>query len=777
MNTDLPPLTDVRRHQLVVRGQVQGVGFRPYVYRLAAELGLSGWVENGGAGVRIEVQGPAERLHTFGVRLHDAPAPARIVSVQQSARAARAPAEGFVIAPSRSGAAGTALAPDLAMCGDCLAELFQPGNRRGHHAFMACARCGPRFSLTRAVPFDRANTSMAAFQCCDDCRREYQDPHDRRFHAQVIACPLCGPRLRFHEGDGAAGEASDPIAAAVAVLCAGGILAAKGVGGFHLLCNARDPVAVAELRRRKGREAKPFAVMVLNPESVSDWAQWNAGERRWLEAPERPIVLLDKRPGCDRALAGIAPEVAELGVMLPYAPLHYLLFHHVAGRPTGHEWLAALQPLLLVCTSANLNGEPLLSDDRQALQQLRGIADAYLCHDRAIEQRCDDSVMRLDDGAPCFVRRARGFVPRPIRLDAAGPSLLAVGADLKNTFCLTRDDEAYVSQHNGDLITSVGRRALEENLGQWLAALGAAPQVVVHDRHPDFFTTRLAQRFAAERGLPCLPVQHHHAHIAAVAAEAGLHDAMLGVALDGFGLGDDGGLWGGELLRVEGWQHRRLGHLQPLALPGGERAAREPWRMAASALHALGRVQDIPRHCPYPGRETVLEMLVKRVNAPFTTSAGRWFDAAAAVLGIAAYSSYEGQAAMRLEALARRHGPVTPSRDDYHLEPEGVLNLLPLIGRLAREEDAGYGAALFHATLAAALGDWVAAAAGREGLCNVVLNGGCFMNALLGRGLRANLQRAGLNVYQARQLPPNDGGLSLGQAWIGRAWLAAGGSG
>lgn len=769
-------LTDTQRHRLVVRGQVQGVGFRPYVYRLAAELGLGGWVENDGAGVTMEVQGTAARLDAFRHRLHQVPPPAQIATVEQTVLMASEPARSFVIRDSRGGAARCTVAVDSAVCEECLRELFQPGNRRYRYAFIACPRCGPRFSLTRELPFDRAGTSMAAFDLCDDCRREYCAPGDRRFHAQVTACPACGPQLRFLDGDGRECKEPDPLAAALALLHAGCIVAVKGIGGFHLLCDARNAEAVAELRRRKGREAKPLAVMAANAGSVAPFAWVSAVEGRWLESPERPIVLLDKRPGCDAALPGVAPQVAQLGVMLPYAPPHYLLFHGAAGRPCGRDWLDAPQPLLLVCTSANISGEPLLTDDRQVRERLRGLADAFLCHDREIVRRCDDSVLRLDDNTPRFIRRARGFVPRPIPLRTGGASLLALGGDFKNTFCLTRGDQAFVSEHNGDLDNAAARRALEESMRRWLTSLEIKPQAVVHDLHPDFFTTRLAQRLAAEREIPCLAVQHHHAHVASVVAEAGLGVPVLGVALDGFGLGDDGGLWGGELLGLDGAGCRRLGHLRPLAMPGGERAAREPWRLAASALYALGRKDEILRRWPHQG-QTLIQLLDRQVNAPLTSSAGRWFDAVAALLGVSAFNRYEGEAAMRLEALARGHGPVAAGPEDYRVEADGSLDLLPLIERLLHSADAAHGAALFHSGLAAALADWVQQTAAREGVRDVVLNGGCFMNALLARDLRTHLTRAGLAVHQARQLPANDGGLSIGQAWIGRARLAAAGHG
>ena len=759
---------EIVRRRLTVRGLVQGVGFRPFVYRVAADLGLCGWVGNSGEGVTVELQGDVAGMGVFVIRLRDeAPPLARITAVEESVVPTEAMPPPFFIAASQLDRVRTAIAADTAVCGDCLDELFDPENRRYRHPFINCVHCGPRFTISRTMPFDRCNTSMAAFQQCPVCQSEYQDPGNRRFHGQANACPDCGPQLRCHDGDGAPLAATDGVAATVAALRTGKIVALKGVGGFHLLCDARDEEAVTRLRTRKGRKAKPFAVMAANAASLMPWVQCGVEQRRLLESAARPIVLLEKSADCDAMFGGVAPDVATLGAMLPYTPLHYLLFHEAAGRPSGARWLQQAQDLILVCTSANTGGEPLVADDREALQRLHGIADFFVTHDREITRRCDDSVIRAESAAPVYIRRSRGFVPQAIELPHSGPVILAMGGDLKNTFCISHGDQAYVSQHNGDLDNAAACCALEDTLGRWLTALDVEPQYVVHDRHRDFFSSRLARRFAAEHGLPCVAVQHHHAHIAAVTAERGVTGPVLGVALDGFGLGDDDGLWGGELLRVEGVRFRRLGHLRELALPGGDRAVREPWRMAASALDALGRGEMIDRRFSYPAAGAVREMLAKGVNAPFTSSAGRWFDAAAGLLGVSTHSSYEGQAAMQLEALALRHGPVTPYREGRRLTPDGGVDLLPLLARLADESDTGYGAALFHATLVAALGEWVINAAQRESLRDVALNGGCFLNSLLRRGLAAELRAAGLNVHQARQLPPNDGGLSLGQAWLG----------
>lgn len=775
MDREPRPATPVRL-RCRVRGQVQGVGFRPFVYRLAQETGLSGWVRNDAAGVLAEVQGERGRLDDFLARLKsELPPLARIDSLEAEETAVAAE-QGFAILASAGGRAATAIAPDTAVCPACLGELFDPTDRRYRYPFINCTHCGPRYTITAKLPYDRPNTSMAPFRQCPSCQAEYDDPAHRRFHAQPNACPVCGPRLRWLNADGQSAGVADPIAHAVERLRAGDILAVKGLGGFHLLCDARNAEAVMRLRTRKAREEKPFAVMALNPPSFAGLARGGEAERALLQSPERPIVLLRKASGAGAVLAGVADGMPWLGALLPYTPLHYLLFHEAAGRPAGTAWLEQPQELLLVCTSANPGGEPLVTDNAEALRRLGAIADGYLVHDRDILARCDDSVARVkDEGGRAkgagrhpalqFIRRARGYTPRSIRLPRQGPSVLAVGGYFKNTLCLTRGGEAFLSQHIGELDNAPTRESLEATAAHMMDVLEISPETVAHDLHPDFHSTRFAARFASERGLPVVAVQHHHAHIAAVAAEHGLEEPVLGLALDGIGMGTDGGAWGGELLRVEGAAFSRLGSLRPLLMPGGDRAAREPWRMAASALHALGRREEIPRRFKLPGAAMLGEMLEKNVNSPPTSSGGRLFDAAAGLLGVSAAQGFEGQAAMLLEGLAQAHGPAEPWAEGYALV-ENTLDFLPLLGRVAEEGDVGYAAALFHATLAAGLAEWTIRRAGQEGISKVALGGGCFLNALLSEALGRHLRQAGLVVYEARQAPPNDGGLALGQAWV-----------
>ncbi|MCM8595535.1 carbamoyltransferase HypF [Accumulibacter sp.] len=753
----------VCRH-IRVSGVVQGVGFRPFVWRLARELGLAGWVRNDSRGVEIEVCGAAGQVRTLLERLeHDAPPLARVNAVVARDASSVCAGEGFVIIDSRNGRAGTMIGHDTAVCRDCLGELFDPGGRRWRHPFINCTNCGPRYTISRGLPYDRVRTSLKPFPMCSRCHHEYRRPEDRRFHAEANCCPKCGPQLLLLDGEGHR-IGGDPIAATLDLLRQGKIVAIKGLGGFHLACDAHDAVAVALLRERKQREEKPFVVMLANAASAARYVQIGIGEPGLLSLPTRPAILLRKRSQCDAALAGVAPGLAWLGVMLPYTPVQFLLFHEAARRPAGTGWLERAQDLALVMTSANPGGEPLVIGNSEALLRLYGIADAFLMHDRDIVARCDDSVARISSTGLQFIRRARGYTPRSIRLPASGPSVLAVGGWYKNTVCVTRGDEAFVSQHIGDLDNAAACDFLEETVGQLVKLLGVEPTIVAHDLHPDFHSTRFAADFAEQRGLPLLGVQHHHAHAAAVLAEHGIRERALALSLDGVGLGTDGSAWGGELLRIDGANFTRLGHLAPLGLPGGDRAANEPWRMAAAMLHRLGQTTEIRQRFPdQPAAAAVAQMLAGDIHCPPTTSAGRIFDAAAGLLGVREVMAYEGQAAMLLEGLAQRYGDILPLDHGWKIDG-GVLDLLPLFAVLADERSAERGAALFHATLAAAIADWLRVVAPDEKA--VVASGGCFLNQMLLRGLRARLGAQGIQVIESHQVPPNDGGLSVGQAWV-----------
>jgi len=764
------------RQALRVRGRVQGVGFRPFVFRLATDLGLDGWVRNDGEGVLIALAGSSAQLAHFGRRLAaEAPVLARIDSVETLPGERLSIASGFSIETSGAGPVTTGITPDAATCSACLTELFEPADRRWRYPFINCTHCGPRFTITAGLPYDRPMTSMARFALCPACRREYEDPRDRRFHAQPNACPVCGPRLSLVDATGRPLATEDVIAEALARIAGGEIVAVKGLGGFHLVCDARDGEAVARLRARKHRDEKPFAVMVANVASARRLARVDAGAAALLESVERPIVLLPKAEDCDAALPGVAPGLAEIGLMLPVAPIQYLLFHESAGRPPGTDWLAEAQPLALVATSANPGGEPLVIGNGEAIERLGAIADAFVLHDRDILVRCDDSVVRPGPASasqsPSFVRRARGYTPASIELSRSGPAVLATGAYLKNTACLTRGAQAFLSPHIGDLDNAASRNALDEAVAHLQCVLAIRPEAIAHDLHPDFFSTQLALRLADELGVPAIGVQHHHAHIAAVAAEHRLELPVLGVALDGVGLGENDEAWGGELLRIDGGSYTRLGHLRELPLPGGDRAAREPWRMAAAVLHQCGWGDEIAtRFASQHAAAAVAEMLARDLSCPRTSSAGRWFDAAAGLLGVSAVMNYEGQAAMQLEALAARHRGAVLEGGLWRLDG-GVLDLLPLLQHLADERDAVAGAALFHSTLAAALTEWIALAARRERITTVALGGGCLLNRVLGAQLCALLRARGLKVLTAMQAPPNDGGISLGQAWVAQRRL------
>ncbi|WP_042694305.1 carbamoyltransferase HypF [Azospirillum sp. B506] len=743
------------RLRIRVRGRVQGVGFRPHVHALARRFGLTGWVLNDPQGVLIEIQGGATSAFSTALAA-EAPPLSRIDAVECKAIAPIAGEECFAIRHSEvAGALTTGIGPDAAVCPACLDELFDPADRRHRYAFLNCTHCGPRYTITRRLPYDRPQTAMAGFPLCPDCMTEYKDPADRRFHAQPTACPTCGPRL------------SHPPEDILEALRAGSIVAIKGLGGFHLACDATRADAVERLQRVKQRNGKPFALMVANAESAVRHVDVDDDERRLLEGVARPIVLLRRRdeapdlaPGLAPGLApDIAPGLAWLGVMLPYTPLHYLLFHEAAGRPVGTGWLRQPQELTLVMTSANPGGEPLAIDNDEARGRLDGIADLIVDHDRDILVRADDSVVRKLAGAPAFLRRGRGHVPEPIRLARPVPPILAVGGHLKATVCVTRGDEAFLSQHIGDLDNAATLGFLEETVAHLLHILGVEPVAVAHDRHPDFQSTR----FAEGTGLPAIAVQHHHAHVAAVMAEHRIEGPALGLALDGFGLGGDGGSWGGEMLLVDGLRFERLGSLAPLAQPGGDAAARQPWRMAAAALARMGRADEIAtRFATHGPAEGVRRMIERGINAPLTSSCGRWFDAACGVLGVRAVAGFEGEAPMALESLVRRPRVA----DGAWRIDGGELDLTPLLERLLSVADAVEGAELFHGTLAAALVDWTLPVLRAHVLGRVMLSGGCLMNAVLAEELVAGFRAVGVEALLPRLAPANDGGLSLGQAWV-----------
>ncbi|WP_442755714.1 carbamoyltransferase HypF [Methylocystis sp. JAN1] len=733
------------RLRLRLRGAVQGVGFRPFAHSIARRYGLTGFVQNDAEGVLLEIEGA--HCGEFLRALRDEKPPLAVIESIDVARIDPRWDRGFSIRDSAGGRTTTRIIADAATCDACLAELFDPDSRFHLYPFVTCTHCGPRFTIASALPYDRPQTSMARFALCDDCARDYRDPESRRFHAETIACAKCGPRLS---------EAPEAI---VAALEGGAIVALKGIGGFHLMCDARKEAAVAELRRRKKRDAKPFAVMAANLASVSLFAEPSAYEGELLRRRARPIVLL---PSKGALAPSVAPDLKRIGVMLPYAPLHHLMFHAAAGAPAGQDWREAPNDLVVVATSANPGGEPLVVDDEEARSRLAHVADVIVGHDRPIVTRADDSVMAVVDGAPAFLRRARGFTPEPIDLGTDGPSVLALGAHLKTTVTVTRGREAFVSQHIGDLDNAESARFFEETLRHLVSILGVKPEIAACDRHPDFFSTRVAEAM----NLPIFKAQHHAAHIAAIAAEHGVAGPVLGVALDGYGMGDDQGAWGGELMMVDGASWTRLGHLAPLALIGGDRAARAPWRMGLAALAAIGRLDLAPVLLP---DVPLLEKIAARLRdheVPRTTSMGRLFDAAAALAGVRFEQAYEGQAAMELEALVEAPRSFEGA---YRLDGQ-VLSLAPTLSFIASERPSPREAAdYFHGALIGGCSAWIAAAARAHGRDRVALGGGCMMNRVLAEGLGGALRAGGITPLFARAVPCNDGGISLGQAVLARA--------
>jgi hydrogenase maturation protein HypF len=728
------------------------VGFRPFVWRLAARHGLGGWVLNRAGGVEIEVEGEAAALAAFQRDLlAQAPPLARIEGI----RVEPAPPRGesaFAILPSRAAGPAEAVPPDVATCADCLDEVFDPADRRHRYPFTNCTNCGPRFTVIRGLPYDRERTSMAGFPLCADCDREYRDPADRRFHAEPVACPACGPRLTLLDCRGRP-VAGDPLPEAAARLRAGAIVAVKGLGGYHLAVDARSEPAVQRLRARKRRPARPLAVMVADLQQARSLCHLSPQEEELLAGPRRPVVLLARRPEADLA-PSVAPGVDTLGLLLPYTPLHHLLLADFGGP--------------LVMTSGNLSDEPLACGDQEALDRLGGIADFFLAHDRPIEVRCDDSVVRLAGGRPVLLRRSRGWVPQPVPLPLEAPRpILACGAQLKNTFCLMEGPRAYPGPHVGDLESYPTLRWLEAAVAHMQRLLGITPEAVAHDAHPDLLSTR----FALETGLPALAVQHHHAHVASVLAENGTRGPVLGVAFDGTGYGSDGQVWGGEFLLADLAGFERLVHLEYVPLPGGEQAVRQPWRMALAWLHrALGRrAAELPF---WKGRPVgpVLS-LIERGAGPLTSSLGRLFDAVACLALGRQVADYEGQAAMELEAAADRG-----CREAYEFAlGDGVVQVTPVIQAVLEDVqgglDPGRISARFHNGLARLVGQ-VCRALGHR---SVALSGGVFQNALLLERTLEVLDQDGFEVLLNRQVPPNDGGICLGQAAVAAARLAEGG--
>ncbi|HET9300403.1 MAG TPA: carbamoyltransferase HypF [Candidatus Polarisedimenticolaceae bacterium] len=748
------------RLRLEVSGLVQGVGFRPYVYRLAGELDLSGWVRNDAAGVHIEVEGARAPLDQFRDRL---PLEAPPLASVQGVIATWLPAEGserFEIRESEG--AGDLTVPvlaDVAPCPDCLRELADPGDRRHGYPFINCTHCGPRASVVCALPYDRPNTTMAGFALCPDCKAEYEDPGDRRFHAQPIACPACGPHLAYWTPDGTeAAEDERALAVAARALEGGQIVALKGVGGFQLLVNARDGAAVARLRARKRREEKPFALLVGTIEQARQLVHTTLEAESALCGAEAPIVLLPRRAGAGIA-ENVAPRNPRLGVMLPASPLHHLLMRRI-GFP-------------VVATSGNLSDEPICTEEKEAVTRLQGIVDGLLVHDRPIARHLDDSVGMVAAGAFRITRRARGFAPLPVLVPQSLPPILAVGAHLKNAVALSIGRRVLLGPHIGDLDTPEALAAFERDCHDMVELYGVAPQAVAHDLHPDYASTRWAQR----SGAPTIPVQHHHAHLAACLTENGIEGEALGVIWDGTGLGTDGTIWGGEFLLGSAAGYRRVAHLKPFRLAGGDAAAREPRRAALALLHAISgqsglAADDLPplQRLPPPQLRLLTAMLVTGTQAPITTSAGRLFDGVAALLGLRMRAAYEGQAAMEVEAAAG-----SLPADGYPMPLIGdELDWSLAIEALVRDVRRGRGTAEMAARFHEGLADGILAVAQAVGVGRVALSGGCFQNKRLLEATVARLTAAGFTMVLHRRVPPGDGGVALGQVAVAAAQLAGG---
>jgi len=764
------------RRGVVVRGVVQGVGFRPFIYRLALEEGLAGFVGNDTDGVNIEIEGQKERVESFLDRLQsEAPPLSRIdsVTVRELALAADS---GFRIVDSEVlGRVSTGIPADAATCSDCLRELLDPRDRRYRYPFLNCTNCGPRFTITRRIPYDRPQTSMAKFLMCPACQREYDDPLNRRFHAQPNACWECGPRAWIAGSDGAEIPADDAVAACIDRLVAGQIMAIKGIGGFHLSVDATNQAAVMWLRERKRRYGKPLAVMVRDPEAARQVCVLTAEEEALLMTPARPIVLARRREGCGIA-DDVAPGIPWLGVYLPYAPLQHLLFADARVRA-------------LVMTSANLSEEPIAIDNDEARARLGGIADAFLMHDREILQRCDDSVAAVVDGAPQLVRRARGFVPMGVALPFDAPPLLAVGGHLKNVFALARGRFAYQSQHLGDLENLIGLEFFRESLDHMMRTFEIDPQAVVHDLHPGYLSTQWAKEWAKDRGLQTIAVQHHHAHVAGCMAEHGLTDRVIGLALDGTGYGSDGKIWGGEVLIASLAGFERFAHLDYVPMPGGEAAIKEPWRMALGALHAAGYDVESEQMLALLGAErneahVLNRMIERKINSPMTSSLGRLFDAVAAVVLWRRAVDYEAQAAIELEGIAVdeqnrfEQGDYVPElhEADKGSASKAVIRTEKMwkavLKDLWRGVPASRISARFHAGVAEGFINAAANARIETDINVVALSGGCMHNRRLARLLRAGLEEEGFAVYQHKNVSPGDGGLSYGQVAVAAAMLS-----
>src|SRR6266480_4576649 len=774
----------IQRRRIVIQGIVQGVGFRPFVYGQALQRELVGFVLNDSSGVTIEIEGTARALDDFQRALYEeAPPLARIDSVVTEV-VLPLHESAFIIAHSEAGAERHALiSPDTATCDDCLRELFDPRDRRYGYPFTNCTNCGPRFTIVQDVPYDRNKTTMRVFPMCPACQAEYDDPLNRRFHAQPNACPVCGPHVRLipwaNLHDHPLAEGPDPITTAAQWLASGAILAIKGLGGYHLACDALNVEAVQRLRQQKHREAKPFALMVPNIETARWLCQVNDAEAALLQSRRRPIVLLNSHAS-NPVAPGVAPAYNTLGVMLPYTPLHHLLLHAFAAIEPG-------RPPVLVMTSGNLSEEPIAYQDEDAWERLASIADGMLAHNRDIHMRCDDPVLRITAGGEQFFRRSRGYAPEPIPLAFDLPvPLLACGGHLKNTFCLGKGRQAFVSHHIGDLENLETLTSFREGIEHFERLFDIYPRALAYDLHPEY----LATKYALDTDIAHkIGVQHHHAHIASVLAEHGLDGPVIGIAADGTGYGTDGAVWGCEIMKADLSGFERLAHLDYMPLPGGEQAVHQPWRMAAANLaHAYGdafKDLDIPfvQQLDYSKWRVLAQMIAQDINCPPTSSLGRLFDAVAALIGLRSEMLYEGQAAIELEMLARQQeGSIYKEQSNLYPftmrmrdQMPAILDVAPMFRAIVRDIQQGvptsHIAHRFHRSIAELLAAACFSAREQTGLDIVALSGGVFQNQLLLTQLTQRLEEMAFQVYMNRRVPPNDGGISLGQIAVAAAHM------
>lgn len=749
--------------KIEVNGIVQGVGFRPFVYNLANQYGLKGEVANTAAGVSIHIEGPPQRIQAFETDLAaKCPPLAHVVEISGRSESLK-PYADFRIAKSRGQAQmATLISPDVSICDDCRRELFDPADRRYRYPFINCTNCGPRYTIIDDIPYDRPKTSMRHFKMCAACQSEYDDPTHRRFHAQPNACAACGPHVDLYTNQRESVDTDNPIKKAADLIRRGQVVAVKGLGGYHLVADAQNSEAVIRLRKRKMREEKPFAIMSADLESIRKYARVRPQEEDLLTAIQRPIVLLEKKTGGSISDA-VAPRNKYWGVMLPYTPLHYLLLNH------GFD--------ALIMTSANLTDEPIAIDNEDAFERLAAIADYFLVHNRDIYLRSDDSIVRHSAGLTRYIRRSRGFVPIPLFLKQAIPPILACGAELKNTICLTKDDKAFLSQHIGDLENQITLDFFELTVDHLQRILEIQPEIIACDMHPDYLSTRFARKQTKTR---LIEVQHHHAHIVSCMAEHQLEGAVIGLSFDGTGYGSDGAIWGGEVLAAEAKQFERMAHLAYVPMPGSAAAIKEPWRMAISYLHdAFGdafRDLDLPvlKQNDSQKLKIMVEMIQKGINCPQTSSLGRLFDGVAAIAGIRNQVNFEGQAAMELEMLAA--GDTDSIYDVEWLTGDRIQILpAPIIRGVVQDVQNGLSVAeigiKFHKTLIALFTQICLAVRRDTDLNRVVLSGGCFQNCILLTGMIHELASRDFAVFAHQRVPTNDGGISLGQALVAAAQM------